>query len=242
MNEDEKSYKTAVGYVRASTEDQYLGPEDQQARIEAWCVAYGHNLTEVYMDLGVSGGVPLAKREQGAKVHELIHASRPTVDTLVVTRLDRLTRNSGDGFDIIERLTPKRRRAKELLSLVSMDEHIDLSTAFGRFAAGLRFQVATFEKDLIGERTSDALQHKRRSGKVYGATPYGWAREDEHLVPDPLEQDVLSSMRRDRERGKSYAAIAKRLNEEQTPTKRGGTWHAMTVYQILNDPKKEIPA
>lgn len=247
MDEDVQGQRTAVGYVRASTEDQYLGPEDQQARIEAWCVAYGHDLMEVYVDLGVSGGVPLEKRPEGAKVDHLIHPPKRgkpdvKVNTLVVTRLDRLTRDAGNGYEIIKQLSPTGRRTRELLSLVALDEHIDLSTAFGRFAAGLRFQFANFEKDLIGERTSDALQHKRRTGKVYGATPYGWRRDGEHLNPDRLEQNVLSSMRRDREQGKSYAAIAARLNTENVPTKRGGTWHPMTVYQILNDPKKEIPA
>lgn len=240
VQEDMKGHKTAVGYVRVSTDEQYLSVEDQRARIEAWCVAYGYELIDFYEDVDVSGGVPLKKRPAGAEVDALLRLKKPAVDALIVTSLDRLTRHSGDGLGVVEHLTPKRRRTQSAVNLVSLAEHIDLSTAFGRFAAKLRFQIADFEREIIGERTSNALGHKAKSGKVYGAIPYGWDRDGDELVENGVEQTGLKVMRSLRDAGFSYGAIAKRLNEDRVPTKRGGPWRSMTVYQILNDPKKEI--
>ena len=50
--------KTAIGYIRVSTEKQAnegVSLEAQEARINAWCVANGYELVQVYVDAGISG-------------------------------------------------------------------------------------------------------------------------------------------------------------------------------------------
>jgi DNA invertase Pin-like site-specific DNA recombinase len=228
----------AVGYWRASTDEQYLSPEDQCARIEAWCTAYEHDLIMCVGD-HVSGNVPLADREEGRKIEALIEARHgrgrlPDFDVLVVTRLDRLTRDLEDGTALLKRFTPKKYRRHPLPTLVALDEHIDLSTAFGRFTANLRLLFGQFERELIGERTSAALQHKRRNGRAAAVPPYGWDKaEDGALVRNEHEQAVIADMSRWHAAGVNDNVIAARLNERGSPTKRGKTWHANTVHRIL---------
>jgi len=54
-----------------------------------------------------------------------------------------------------------------------------------RFFARLRVLLGEFERELLGERSSNALLHKRPTGVVYAATPYGWDRTDrDRLVPN----------------------------------------------------------
>jgi DNA invertase Pin-like site-specific DNA recombinase len=117
--------------------------------------------------------------------------------------------------------------------LVSLDEHIDLTLAFGRMAVRLRFNFAGFERELIGEPTSTALAHKRAAGRVASRVEYEYDRDGDLLVPNAAEQRVIRLMRKRRAAGESDNAIARYLNERGTPTKRGGCWQANTVYCIL---------
>jgi DNA invertase Pin-like site-specific DNA recombinase len=222
----------AVGYTRVSTDKQLTRPEDDRARIEAACVAFNFELIEFIEDPDVSGKVPLADRPNGRRVHELIEAKRPWADVLVVTNLDRLTRESEDGLALIKRFVPNGRRNP--MQLMSLDDHIDLTVAMGRFFAKFRVLLSEFERELIGERTSNALRHKRRTGQAYGRRePYGWDKLDGHLVANPDEQHVIGRMRTWRAEGVNDNAIATRLNAENVRGKRGGTWQAVTVYRIL---------
>lgn len=223
--------RRAVGYTRVSTEDQKTRPDDDRARITAACVAYGYELLEVIEDVGVSGKVPLAERPNGRRVHELIEARQPYADVLIVTNLDRLTRGPRDGMALVDDLLPNGRRNPVVL--VSLDDHIDLGGAVGRFFARLRFLMAGFERELIGERTSNALKHKRATGQVYGAVPYGWDRDGDRLVPNTVEQEHIAFMRHERAEGRNDNQIADALNRLGVPGKRGGRWQANTVFGVL---------
>jgi site-specific DNA recombinase len=221
----------AIGYSRVSTADQQTRLRADRRRITAACTAYGYELTEFIEDEDVSGKVPLAERPSGRRVHQMILATRPPADVLIVTSLDRLTRESEDGLALIRKMVPNGRRHP--LLLVSLDDHIDLAGANGRFFAKLRVLLGEFERELIGERTSNALQQKRRTGKVYSAPPYGWDIADGELVRNPDEQAVLDLMRAWRAGGMVDNAIAAALNEAGVPGKRGGRWQANLVYRIL---------
>lgn len=232
MTELQSSRPRAVGYARVSTDEQSLSIEAQQHRIARWCEAYDHELVEIITDEDVSGGVPLAGRQNGKRVAELIDARRPGVDALVVTNLDRLSRDAEDGIALVKRMTPNGRRRNHL-ALVSIDQHLDLSGPFGVFMAQQFVLFASFERSLIGWRTSQALAQKRRDGAVYSRTPFGFDAVDGRLVPNDAEQQVLTEMRTWRAEGVNDNAIATRLNERGVPGKRGGRWQANTVYRIL---------
>ena len=223
----------AAGYTRVSTDNQHTRPEDDRERITAACRAFGFELIDFIEDVGVSGKIPLAERPNGRRIDELIKAKRPRVDVLIVTSLDRLTRDTEDGMSIVASLVPNGRRNP--VQLMSLDDHIDLTGATGRFFAKLRVLMHELERELIGERTSNALRHKRRTGKVYAnRQPYGWDRTaDGDLVPNPAEQAVIAQMKAWRAEGVNDNRIATRLNAEGVTGKLGGTWKANTVFNIL---------
>jgi DNA invertase Pin-like site-specific DNA recombinase len=224
--------RRAVGYTRVSTAGQLIRPEDDRARIEAACTAYGFDLVDFVEDPDLSGKVPLADRPAGRRVHDLIEARRPAAEVLIVTNVDRLTRESEDGMGLIRRMIPNGRRRP--VQLMSLDDHIDLTTATGRLFARFKILFAEYERELIGERTAHALQHMRRTGRAYSPDPYGWAHDDDgRLVAVEAEQAVLDDMRDWREAGVNDHAIATRLNAAGIPGKRGGRWQANTVYRIL---------
>ena len=100
---------------------------------------------------------------------------------------------------------------------------------------------AQFEREMISERTRDALRHLKSQGVRLGHAPYGYelsTERDAHgrriLVPLPDEQVVVDRIKLLREEGLSFAKIARRLNAEQTPARRNGTWRTSRICIILN--------
>jgi len=222
----------ALGYIRVSTEEQVadgVSLDAQAERIRAYCQLNSLELVRIIAEEGVSAGKPLAEREGG---QELLRALRSDgIRHVVALKLDRLFR------DAIDCLTVARDWDKAGIALHLIDQGgqaVNTQSAMGRFFLTIMAGVAEMERNLIGERTKLALQHKRRSGKVYGPEPFGFRREGEDLLPDPRELRALELMRRLRAEGYSYRAIAKELRRRRVPTKNGGRWEAMTVKRILD--------
>jgi DNA invertase Pin-like site-specific DNA recombinase len=85
----------------------------------------------------------------------------------------------------------------------------------------LRGRAAQFERRLIGQRTREALAAKRASGVRLGR-------------PVSLPSAASKRIASERKAGRSLAAIADMLNEEQVPTAQGGRqWWPSTVRAVL---------
>jgi hypothetical protein len=63
--------------------------------------------------------------------------------------------------------------------------------------------VSQWEREAIGERTRDALRHKRTSGERVGNIRFGFrlSLDGKHVEPDPGEQGVLTEIRHLRQSG-----------------------------------------
>jgi DNA invertase Pin-like site-specific DNA recombinase len=231
-----------IAYLRCSTQEQAeagLSLVAQRARIDAWCSATGAELIEVVEDMGVSGTRPISAREGGSQIAAggsqiaaVLQGRSPKVDAIVVVRLDRLGRDAAETLQLLKRF------ASGSVGLVSITDRLDLSTPQGRAMAGVSAVFAELERALIGQRTAEALDRLRSQGRAYGPVPYGFDRHDDLLVRNEAEQATLVLMRDMRDAGHSFAVIASRLNEQSTPSKRGGIWHAMSVRSVLRTIEK----
>lgn len=82
--------------------------------------------------------------------------------TLVVSKLDRLSRSLVQFAELMER---SRRKG---WSLVALDLGVDTSTPAGEMMASVLASFAQYERRLIGQRTRDALAVKREQGVRLG--------------------------------------------------------------------------
>lgn len=220
---------TVLGYARVSSKEQAtegVSLEAQRAKIEAWCVATGAVLLDVVEDDAVSGSRPLDQREGGVRIARLLSQRVPEAMAVAVTRLDRL------GRDAAETLTHLRQFAKGKVGLVGIRERLDLTTPHGKAMAGVSAVFGQLERELMAQRTSEALARLQVTGKVYGAIPYGWIRSGDHLVPDTDEQRVRREIIELRESRCSFREIAGWLNGEGIIAKRGGKWSPMSVRSV----------
>jgi DNA invertase Pin-like site-specific DNA recombinase len=220
---------SAVLYTRVSTTKQAeegISLEAQEARLRAWAAGQGLEVAACYVDAGLSGG--RADNRPG------LQAALDTVckrrGVLVVYSLSRVARSTRDALAIAERLE------KAGADLVSLSESIDTTSAAGKMVFRMLAVLAEFERDLISERTSSAMDHLRRQGrKVSGNIPFGFDEaEGGRLVANDREQVVLSRIRSLRDAGASLRAIAAALAEAGTPTKSGLlTWTPATIRGVL---------
>jgi DNA invertase Pin-like site-specific DNA recombinase len=95
--------------------------------------------------------------------------------------------------------------------------------------------LAAWELEVIGERTRDALSHKKARMEFVGNCPYGFhlCADGKTLEPDPNEQRVRKTITRLREQGRSLRQIAAYLNKERRYTRSGSPWMHCYVARIL---------
>ena len=218
--------KHAIGYIRVSTEQQVsegVSLEAQRARIENWCQVNGYELAEVYVDAGISG-----KRMDTRKELQKALAALKKGTALVCYSLSRLARSTKDALTIGEIVGKKK------ADLVSLSEQIDTTTAAGNMMFQMLAVLAEFERKLVAERTTNALQHKKRTGQKYtNQTPYGFEAVDGRLVQVRQEAAVVAEIQVARHNGQTLQAIADNLNGRGIPTKTGKQWQPATLHYLI---------
>jgi DNA invertase Pin-like site-specific DNA recombinase len=222
----------AVAYTRVSTQEQVTDGVSlamQDERIRAYCKLQGIEVAELVTDAGVSGAVPLQSRPAGWKVEKAL--KRHKAHHIVALKLDRLFRSAEDAL----RHTKAWDNAGIALHLVDMGgQSINTASAMGRMMLTMMAAFAEFERNMIAERTRDALQHKRKHLKVYNHEPFGLRRKGEDLVPVATEQKIITRIKSARAEKRTLRDIADELNYDKVATKiAGGRWYASTVANVL---------
>ncbi|MFA6144167.1 MAG: recombinase family protein [Sulfurimonas sp.] len=140
-----------VGYARVSSTGQNL-----QSQIEALEKA---GCEKIFKEK--KSGTQSFNREELQNALDFVRSG----DTLIVTRLDRCSRNVKDLHQIIETLNKKE------VSFKATEQEIDTSTSAGRLMIGLLSIVSAFETDLRAERQADGIASAKKRGVRFGTKP-----------------------------------------------------------------------
>ncbi len=217
----------AIGYTRVSTSEQVnegISLENQKTKIEQYCELNSLVLVEIMEDAGKSG-----KNLNRDGVKELMAKIRDrSIEAIVVYKLDRLSRKVLDTLHLIESFEKKD------IVFHSINEKIDTDTAMGRFSLNITASLAQMERDLISERTRDALQMKIANNERAGQIPYGWilSGDGNSLIENEREQRAIRLIKRLKTKGYSLRAICVELTRERHKP-LGKKWHPKTVRNIL---------
>jgi len=221
---------TGIGYIRVSTEQQADDGHSlaaQRAKIESYCELYDIDLVDTFADEGASGKT--VDRDGLQAALSAVESGR--AGAVVVMKLDRLTRSVADLNVLLERYFAEGKAA----SLVSVSEQINTDTAAGRLVLNVLMSVSQWEREVISERTSEALQHMKAEGKRVGSIPYGYrlGPDGETLVEDEAEQEIVEAVVTYREAGLSYRKIAARLDESGFTNRKGRRFNPNTIGNII---------
>ncbi|MCF7995361.1 MAG: recombinase family protein [Chromatiaceae bacterium] len=219
--------KTIV-YVRVSTATQVeegVSLEAQQHKAAAYAGLYDLELIETIVDAGVSAKT--LERPGLQKALGMIDAG--DAKALLVVKLDRLTRSVGDLGRLIEGYF-----APGKAELMSVSEQIDTRSANGRLTLNVLMSVSQWEREIIGERTSDAMRHMQAQGHyIGGRAPYGFRLVDTALVADTLEQQVITQARELRARGLSLAKVATELETRGFRSRNAKRFVAQQIKRMV---------
>lgn len=219
-----------IGYVRVSTEEQAadgVSLAAQREKLEGYAQLYDLELVATVEDAGQSGKTLGRPGLQAAL--DMIWAGK--ADGLLIAKLDRLSRSVVDWNVLIDQYFGEK-AGKQLFSVA---DSIDTRTAAGRLVLNVLMCVAQWERETIGERTRDALQHKIRKGERCGRVRFGYdlGPDGRSLVPNQAEQEAIGIVRQLREEGQTLRQICEGLSQRGIRAKEGGTWRPQTVANLL---------
>ena len=224
MNEENK---IAGLYIRVSTEDQaregFSLPE-QEKRLRAMCEYKGYEIYKVYKDAGISAKTG-NKRPAFEELLQDIKDKK--CNTIVVLKLDRLTRSVYDWENIIKFLEENN------AYLDCANDDINTTNANGKMISRILMSVSQQEIERTSERTKVGLSGAIKAGHIPARAPLGYKHVDRLLVPDPLTKDIIIRIFNLYSEGCTYVKIAKIYNEEKVLGKTN--WRDTTILKIISN-------
>lgn len=154
------------GYARVSSKNQDLEVQVNQLKSESCEIIYQEKMTGTKVD-----------RPEFQKVLAALQKG----DTLVVTKLDRLARNTKEGIEIIDDLF--KRDVKVHVLNVGLLEN----TTMGRFFLQTMLAVAEMERNMIVERTQEGKDLAKQNPTFKEGRPKKFSKQQMKLALALLE-------------------------------------------------------
>ena len=190
------------GYARVSTAGQ---------------AASGNSLADQQEQLTKAGCQEIiVEQYTGSTTHrpafiQLLDKLQPD-DTLVVTKLDRIARNAGEGINLINDLMDKGIKV-HILNMGLLD-----STPTGKLIANIMLAFAQFERDMIIERTQAGKAIAKHKADFVDGRPRIPASQTDHALE--LLEEGLSYKQVARKTGISISTLARRVREKRAKADR----------------------
>jgi len=243
-------------YCRVSTDLQREKGEsikNQKERLFAY--AKEHNLNpQTYIDDGIS-----AKDINRPALQKLIQEIKENkIRMVLVTKIDRITRNLKDLLDLIMLFEDHE------VGFKSLTQPIDTSTAMGRGQVQLMGVFASMEREMTSERVGEDMRHRAKNGKWNGGVvPFGYMayaqqvrlnmREgmnkdkaeqeakkkcplEKKLYLDAPEAEIIRQIFDKYLETESLRAVTHWLNTKKYPSRYGTSWASNSVSRVLKSP------
>lgn len=190
---------------------------------------------KAYEDRGYSG-----KNTSRPALTELLQDIQAgIIDTVIVYRLDRFSRNIVDFYNLYEVMKSHK------CEFVSVTENFDTSTAMGRAMMGVLVTFAQMERENIQQRVRDNYYYRiAQDGRwAGGPAPYGFKNDRTFdkkptLSPNKEQLEVVKLIFNLYESSMniSLGQIAKTLTEKGYKSNReNGGWDSSTISKILQN-------
>jgi site-specific DNA recombinase len=164
-------------YTRKSSdeglEQEFNSLDVQREACEAYIVSQRHAgwvaLIDMYDDGGLSGGT----MERPALKRLLEDIKTGKIQTVVVYKVDRLTRSLADFAKIVDIFDAYN------ASFVSVTQQFNTTTSMGRLTLNMLLSFAQFEREIAGERIRDKIAASKKKGMWMGGNvPLGYDAKD----------------------------------------------------------------
>ncbi len=233
----------AYAYARVSTITQVKNGtslEDQQQKTRAY---YDYQLKgqgvlwgDMFTDAGISAAKNALRDRPAGR--ELVSRIRPG-DHVIMTRLDRGFRNTGDACEMTETWLKKG------INVHFLDLGVSTSGVMGRFLLRILACVAELQRDVIIENISagkarvKALTGTSNGKPGIGNKFIGHGKLTRRIVPDEKHRAIgMLAMKLKEEEGKSLLDI-KYIFKDHGVTNKGKGWSEQCLYQLIHRAKRD---
>src|ERR1700693_5020655 len=167
-----KQFRCAV-YTRKSTEHnidlEFNSLDAQREACEAYIKSQTHEGWRLVADRYDDGGLSGASLDRPALQTLLADVRAGKIHTVVVYKVDRLTRSLADVAKLVELFDQHQ------VSFVSVTQSFNTTSSMGRLTLNVLLSFAQFEREVIGQRVRDKIAASKRKGIwVGGPIPLGY--------------------------------------------------------------------
>lgn len=238
-----KKVRCAI-YTRKSSEEgleqSFNSLQAQREACEAYIASQRHEgwlaIRTQYDDRGFSGG----SMDRPALKQLLDDISDGKIDTVVVYKVDRLTRSLSDFAKIIEIFDARK------VSFVSVTQQFNTTSSMGRLTLNVLLSFAQFEREVTGERIRDKIAASKKKGMwMGGRVPLGYDVRDRKLVINEEEAKLVREIFRQYLRMNCVRKLKRYLDDHQIRSKvlvhangrktGGNCFSRGALYQVLKN-------
>lgn len=221
-----------AAYCRVST-----GSDAQLESLETQKEHYQNYITSrddwefagIYFDEGISG----TTADKRPKLMKLINDCKSKkIDFVITKSISRFSRNTTDCLELVREL-------QELnVPIYFEKENINTGSMESELFLTILSSMAEGESTSISENNKWSIKKRFLNGTYkLSYAPYGYRWDGRTLRIVPEQAEVVKRIFIDVLSGKGTDAIAKVLDSEGVPTKRGGKWTSTSVRGILSNEK-----
>ena len=170
----------------AGLEQDFNSLDAQREACEAYIASQKREgwtaLSTFYDDGGVSGGT----LERPALERLLDDIEEDLIDTIVVYKVDRLSRALSDFAKLVEIFD------RHEISFVSVTQQFNTTSSMGRLTLNVLLSFAQFEREVTGERIRDKIAAAKKKGMWMGGNPpLGYDVKDKKLIVNKAEGETV---------------------------------------------------
>jgi DNA invertase Pin-like site-specific DNA recombinase len=219
----------ALGYIRVSTQGQLqngISMDAQVAKLKAYANFLGIDIAGIYADGKSAKDI---KHRPGLQaVLGLVATGK--ISHVLIYKLDRAFRNAREALNVAEVID------KKSVALCSALEQIDTKSSNGKLFFTILAAMAEWERNIIGERTKDALAYKKTLGERRSRfIPIGQrlGANGKTLEVEPGEQEAIRQAKILHGEGYSLRKISSRLAKQGLLTRNGTRYSAPVVASMI---------
>lgn len=221
-----------AAYCRVSTDSdaQLESLEAQKTHYENYINARDDwEFAGLYYDEGITG----TKADKRPELIRLITDCKDRkIDFVITKSISRFSRNTTDCLEIVRTLLALH------IPVYFETESINTGSMESELFLSILSSMAEGESSSIAENNKWSTQRRFADGTYkLSYLPYGYMQRDGEMLIHPEQAEVVKRIFADLLSGKGTDAIAKELNAEQVPTKKGGRWSSTSIRDILSNEK-----
>ncbi len=165
-------------------------------------------------------------------VRQMIHLiNSGMVDTIYITKLDRLYRSVLEGAGFIQNCLDND------VDIQATDEPISTNTPVEMLQINILLSIADFERSNIKSRT---LQGKKstfhKGNRPHGNVPLGYKQSSNGMVLDEEHSTTIDKIFRKYNKVRSLGKVKSYLQNIGVSTKQGKSFRRKSIYNILKNP------